>query len=325
MNITIIGSGSFARKHAFILSEMDDVAVTAFCSRNEAHADAAAAGLAAKTGDRVSSYTDLPVALDQEKPDAAVIVVTPDAHGEIEMELVRRGIPFLVEKPIGMDPQTPRWIAEEIEKEDLVTSVGFHMRYLDTAVALRTMLQATTPVLANGYWMGTLPPPPWWRHLNESGGQFVEQTVHMIDFLRFLLGEVESVCAMTSRQAITELHTDADIPDAGAAVLRMRSGMTAMLVNSCVGPAGLRTGMEVVTPAALFQFAPAVLTVRTQYETTETRPQIDPYRAEDSAFLHAVRTGDRSLILSPYSDAFASHAISMAIVESARTGRRVEL
>ena len=325
MDIIIIGSGSFARKHAHILSEMDDVAVTAFCSRDETHADAAAASLAATTGTTVSSYNDLPVALDQEKPDAALIVVTPDAHGDIEMELVRRGIPFLVEKPIGIDPQTPRRIAEEIDTEDLVTSVGFHMRYLDTAAALRTMLQATTPVLANGYWMGTLPPPAWWRHLNESGGQFVEQTVHMIDLFRFVLGEVESVCAMTSKQAITELHADADVPDAGAAVLRMRSGMTAMIVNSCVGPAGLRTGMEVVTPAALFQFAPAALTVRTHSETTETRPRIDPYRVENSAFVHAVRTGDRSQILSPYSDALASHAVSMAIVESARTGRWVEL
>lgn len=325
MNITIIGSGSFAQKHALILSEMDDVTVTAFCSRRAERAEAAASNLAAKTGRAVNSYTDLPVALDQEMPDAAVIVVTPDAHGEIEIELVKRGIPFLVEKPIGMDPQTPRWIAEEVAKEDLVTSVGFHMRYLDTAGALRTMLQATTPALANGYWMGTLPPPAWWRHIDESGGQFVEQTVHMIDLLRYLLGEVASVGAMTSSRAIAELHADADIPDAGAAVLRMRSGMTAMLVNSCVGPVGVRTGMEVVSPAAQFQFEPAALTVRTRYETTETRPRIDPYRAEDSAFVYAVRTGDRSRILSPYADALKSHAVSMAIVESARTGRTVEL
>jgi predicted dehydrogenase len=324
MNILIVGSGSFARKHAAILSEMPDVRVGAFCSRTRSHAESAAAELSARIGERVDAYSQLVDALDEQRPDAAVVVVTPNAHGATELELVRRGIPFMVEKPIGMD-ETPERIAESIDAAGLVTSVAFHLRYLDTVATLDAMVRATTPVVANGYWMGTLPPPAWWRHRAESGGQFVEQTVHVTDLVRLLFGEAESVYAVTSRRAIQTLHADADVPDAGAAVLRMASGLTVTIVNSCVGPAGMRTGLEVVTPVALFQFSPGALTVRRAFDTTEQRPEIDPYGAEDAAFVEAVRTGDASEIRSTYADALQTHRLTMAIVESAQTGRPVTL
>jgi predicted dehydrogenase len=145
----------------------------------------------------------------------------------------------------------------------------------------------------------------------------------MVDLLRFLFGEADAVYAHTSRRVIHELHADADVPDAGAAVLHMANGMTATLVNSCIGPEPLRVGMEVVTPVALFELAPGSLTVRREHETTVKRPGIDPYTAQDTAFVHAVRSGDRSGIRSDYADALRTHAVSMAIVESARSGSPV--
>lgn len=332
MKFIIAGSGSFARKHAGILAEIDGVSIAGFFSRSLDHARSAASALAATTvrdgaakRQDVGAYTDLARALDETKPDAAVVSVTPDGHGAIELELVRRGIPFIVEKPIGMDPETPARIAEAVAKAGLITSVAFHFRYLDTTATLDAMLRATTPVIANGYWMGTLPGVSWWRHEEESGGQFVEQTVHMTDLMRLLLGEVDSVYAVTSQRAIREMYADADVPDAGAAVLRMKSGMTATLINSCVGPVGMRTGLEVVTPVATFQFAPSALTIRDAHETVEKRPEVDPYRLEDAAFVQAVRTGDPSGIRSDYADALSTHELSMAIVRSARTGSVVTL
>jgi len=325
MDVLVVGSGSFAQKHARILTEMEDVRVGAFCSRTLGHAESAAAAISATSGERVAAYTDLNEALDAQKPDAAVIVVTPNAHGDTELELTRRGIPFLVEKPIGLDRAVPERIAGAVADAGLITSVAFHLRYLDTTEALDAMLKATTPVIANGSWMGTLPPPAWWRHVSESGGQFVEQTVHITDLVRLLFGEAESVYASTSRRAITELHADADVPDAGAAIIRMKNGLTVTLTNSCVGPEPLRTGIEVVTPVALFQFTSRSLTIRREFEVTEKRPGLDPYRAELAAFVAAVRTGDASDIRSSYADALQTHRLTMAIVESAASGAPVAL
>ena len=324
MKIVVIGSGGFARKHAHLFSALEGVTVSAFASRTAEHAAAAATELAEQTGHPVASYAHVPAALDREQPDAAIVAVTPNAHGAIERALIARRIPFLVEKPIGMDAETPRDIAASIEETGLVTSVGFHMRYLDTVGALAARLAGEIPVIANGYWMGTLPPPPWWRHAAESGGQLVEQAVHIIDLIRYLFGEVASVYATTTRRAIHKIYNDADVPDAGAAILHMQSGLTATLVNTCLGKTTLRVGLETVTDTAWHRFEPKrlrSLTGSQQGETREEEPQLDPYELQARTFLSALRSGDDAGIRSSYRDALRTHEVMTALSASASTGR----
>jgi predicted dehydrogenase len=323
MKAIVIGAGSFGRKHGAILQSMPDVSVAAFCSRSIESARSAAEEVASNGS--VSSYSDLREALDAEKPDIAVVAVIPAAHGEIEHELISRSIPFLVEKPIGLDPDTPEQIAESVYKAGLITSAAFHMRYLDTIDRLQGELTSRKIVLANAFWMGTLPPKAWWRHAEESGGQLIEQSVHMVDLMRYLLGEVSSVQAVGSSQVIQSIYSDADVPDAEAAVFSLANGATATIVNTCVAPAHLRVGLEVVTPDRFYQFEPGRLSVRGADSSEVTEAAGNPYEAEDLAFVEAVRSGDASAIRSPYDDALRTHRVCMAIKRSSANGTREEL
>jgi predicted dehydrogenase len=324
MKAIVIGAGSFAQKHAGILAAMPDVTVAGFCSRTLEHAKKAAAKLEEGQDEKVAAFDELERALDELSPDVAVVAVTPNAHGATELELIKRGIHFLIEKPIGIDRETPQKIQSALAETDLVTSVGFHFRYLSTTEELRRRLATVTPILANAYWMGTLPPPAWWRHADESGGQFVEQTVHVVDLLRYLFGEASWLCSVATQQAITGLHADADVPDAGAAVLKVAQGFTATVINSCLSPVGIRTGVEVVSPTAYFEMTPSKLTVRTGELAEEFEPEYDPYVAEDTAFVEAVRSGNRAGIKSDYGDALRSHLLTMDIVASAKSGQPIE-
>ena len=90
--------------------------------------------------------------LDETKPDAVYICVPPFAHGEIELQLVQRGIPFLVEKPLGTNLDTPRQILHEVKKAGLITSAGYHFRYSDRP---SRRLEGRKIGMALGYWMGT--------------------------------------------------------------------------------------------------------------------------------------------------------------------------
>jgi predicted dehydrogenase len=40
-----------------------------------------------------------------------------------------------------------------------------------------------------GYWVGGMPGVWWWRRRDTSGGQAVEQTIHLFDLARYLFGE----------------------------------------------------------------------------------------------------------------------------------------
>jgi predicted dehydrogenase len=323
MKAIIVGSGSFAQKHAGILAAMPDVTVAGVCSRTLEHAQAAAQNLSEADGANVAAFDHLERALDDLTADLAVIAVTPNAHGQTELELINRGIPFLVEKPIGIDRETPVAIHKALAQTDLVTSVGFHFRYLSTTEELRRRLDSVTPILANASWMGTLPPPAWWRHADESGGQFVEQTVHVVDLLRYLFGEPTWLSAVATQRALADIHHDGDVPDAGAAVLKMGEGFTATIINSCLSPVGIRAGIEIVSPTAYFELSPSKLTVRMSEQVEEFCPEFDPYVAQDTAFVEAVRTGDRDGIKSDYEDALQSHLLTMDIIGSAESGQAI--
>lgn len=322
----IVGSGNFAHHHAVIFDNMDNVSVAGFVSRDLGRARAAVNKLAAKkSGEKAAGYDDLNKALDAERPDFVVITVPPGAHGEIEFALIDRGIPFLTEKPLGREPAIPREIGGRLAQTGMLAAAAFQMRYFDTNERFAELLSQGTPVLCNGFYMVPLPPPIWWRHEAESGGQLVEQTIHMTDMLRFFLGEAESVAAMTSQSAIKELHPDADVPDAGAAVIRMKCGITATIVNSCMGAVRSRVGLEVVTTAGFLETSYGAVTYRTAEETIEATTSSDAYARQNAAFVHAVASGQTDGIRSPYADALKTHELAMAIVESARTGQVVQL
>ena len=56
-------------------------------------------------------------------------------------------------------------------------------------------MQDQTIGMALGRWMGGMPGVAWWRRQEGSGGQFVEQTTHIVDLLRYCAGEVTEVYA----------------------------------------------------------------------------------------------------------------------------------
>jgi predicted dehydrogenase len=57
----------------------------------------------------------------------------------------------------------------------------------------------------------------------------------------------------------------------------------------------------------------------------EHKNQNNPYAREHEAFLHAVRTGDSSGILSPYADSLKTQEVAYAAARSAAAGTPVRI
>ena len=106
-----------------------------------------------------------------------------------------RGIHVFVEKPMTVCMEQAHTIADAIDKAGIVSAVGFQDRYLDIIDNLRTLLEGKKVGLFTGAWVGGMPTVPWWRVKAESGGQIVEQTIHLYDLARLLFGEVDTVYA----------------------------------------------------------------------------------------------------------------------------------
>ncbi|WP_308161353.1 Gfo/Idh/MocA family oxidoreductase [Bacillus sp. ISL-46] len=129
-------------------------------------------------------------------------------------------------KPLGIHDE-PYEITRKIEEQGLITSVGYHWRYKDITNKALSLLQERQVGMALGYWMGNMPMVPWWRDVKKSGGQFMEQTTHIVDLLRFLCGEIKEVYAAYSSRTMAEKVEGTTVSDVGSVILKLNNGIVA--------------------------------------------------------------------------------------------------
>ncbi|MCJ8012862.1 Gfo/Idh/MocA family oxidoreductase [Paenibacillus sp. KQZ6P-2] len=322
LQIGIIGTGWFSQVHADILAGAEGVKVQAFLGTSKEKAEQKARAYGA------AGYGDLHEMLDAERLDAVYICVPPMSHGPIEEELIRRGIPFLVEKPLGLNTELPRSILAKIEEAKLITSVGYHFRYQTSIDKLKELIKEQNTGMMLGRWMGSMPGVAWWRQQNGSGGQFIEQTTHLVDLLRYLAGEVLEVYALYGNRIKHEQVEGMEVADVGTVTLRMASGLVANISNTCALPEGGELsdiGLTFYTDQGVLDWNTKRLRWSRPDERTEYPEQMNPYVKETEAFIHALRTGDGSRIRSDYADAFRTQAVTCAALESAVSGKPVRI
>ncbi|GGH32326.1 Gfo/Idh/MocA family protein [Paenibacillus segetis] len=321
LNIGIIGTGWFSKVHGDILAGMEDVQVAAICGTSiEKAQNMASAYPGAK------SYTVLTEMLDAQKLDAVYICVPPMSHGEIEAELITRGIPFFVEKPLGMNLDIPVGILDQLNQKPLINSVGYHFRYKESIQLLRELLQGRTIGMALGTWMGDMPGVAWWRRQEGSGGQFIEQTTHIVDLLRYTVGEVAEVYAAYGNRVVQSKYENVNVPDVGTVTLKLKSGAVANISNTCILPGGVgKSGLSLYTDGGILDWNQDRLEVIEEGVRTAFTSGNNPYVSETEAFIHALRTGDTSQILSDYVDAVKTQRVTCAALESALSGNPVTI
>ena len=110
MRIAFIGCGGIARAHADGLCKRSDVEFAGAFDADPQRAQS----FAGQYGG--TAYSGVAEMLDGARPDAAWVCLPPFAHGEAELALAARRIPFLVEKPIALTLETAQRILEATER-----------------------------------------------------------------------------------------------------------------------------------------------------------------------------------------------------------------
>jgi myo-inositol 2-dehydrogenase / D-chiro-inositol 1-dehydrogenase len=319
LKVGIIGTGWFAKTHAAILGDMDGVEVTAFCGTSIEKAEKEA-----RNWSNAMGYSNVDEMLEKQKLDAVYICVPPMAHGAIEFALIERNIPFFVEKPLGIDEQ-PLEIAKRIAENGLITSVGYHWRYKETTKKALSLLQDRKVGMAHGFWMGDMPMVPWWRDVTKSGGQFVEQTTHIVDLLRFLCGDITEVYAAYSSMIMQEKVEGTTASDVGSVTMKLQNGMVATISNTCILKNSSKVGLDLFTEEGIIELRNEHLREIKGKQILEHKEQVNPYIAENKIFLEAVKTGNPAGILSDYKDSLKTHTVTIAANQSAISGQPIKL
>jgi len=318
LRVACIGAGYIAGKHLANLAAMGDVEIAGVADVDVQRASEQVQ----RFGGR--AYGDWRRLLDEERPEAVYLCVPPFVHGEPEEALLAARLPFFVEKPLGLDAELPERVAKAVEALGLITSVGYHWRYLDTMDRARALTAEHQPRLALGYWFDFVPPPSWWIRREASGGQTVEQTTHIFDLARHLLGDVKRVFAVACPDGLTSFP-EADIDAVSAATLQFHNGAIAVITSTCVVHYPHRIGLWLYAQDLIVECREFSLRVETSEGRQLYEPQVDPYLVEDEAFVRAVRTGDRGGIRVPYGEALQTHRLILRVLDSAREGQPLAL
>ncbi|QHT62431.1 Gfo/Idh/MocA family oxidoreductase [Paenibacillus lycopersici] len=316
--VGFIGAGGIASAHMEALAKNGKVQMTAVFDVVPASAEKAAA----KYG--MQAYASYEALLDADAVDVLFVCVPPFAHGDIEEKACARGIHLFVEKPLGLDMDVIRKKAAIIREAGIMSASGYVLRYLDTASKARAYLQDKTIGMVRAHYMTGFVATPWWREMAKSGGQLVEQTTHTVDMVRFLAGDVSKVYAQMALRVSGDIE-NLDIPDVGTVALAFESGAIGH-VDTCFIQPDHRVGVEVQGKdfRVLVEGGRLTITDREGTQTIESETG-DIMFAQDSAFIDAVLTGDRSLILAPYDDALRTVEVTLAANRSAQSGLPVQL
>lgn len=309
--IAMIGAGGIARRHLEVLAREEDVEIVGHVARTHASAQRQASTFGGR------AYDDVAELVERERPDAAWITVPPGAHGPAERALLAADVPYLIEKPLSADRATGEELGRAALDAGALVAVGYHWRALDTLPELRQRLAEAPVRMVTGAWHDAIPAPEWWRKQARSGGQVVEQATHLLDLARHLVGEADVVA---SRSAVPDvaLLPGADVADVAATLLEFRSRIPGVVTATCAlgGQAWVRlelvcTGLHVVVDQEAVRYDDG-------HVVREVRTQGDPILAEDRAFLHAVRSGDRSALYCDLADALRTHRLAHDVLDAAR-------
>ena len=321
VKVAFVGCGGICKFHLSHLILFDDVEFVGF---NDIRPERAAEKAAFVGGAAV--YDDYVTMLDEARPDALYICVPPDQHGSIEMEAIKRGIHFLVEKPMALSLETAYAIRDAAEKAGLITAVGFQDRYLDIIDKTRDFLSGREVGLVDGSWLGGIPGVYWWPTYATSGGQIVEQNIHLFDMLRYLFGEPAKVYCAGARGLVK--RDGYDLHDYSSAVITFKNNVIATLFTGCYLTRNVpnKNGLHIrCADADILYILRQSVELDTGNSVVLHRREADQGVTEDRTFIDAIKSGDTSKIRSPYADACKSLALALACNESLLTGHAVVL
>jgi len=351
LKVCVIGCGGIGGYHlSHLVQYTDIIELAGFCDLIESKAQA----FVEKAGSG-KAFTNYVKMLDEIQPDAVFVCIPPISHGEgmIELELVERGIPFFVEKPIALNLFVAKRIRDAVAAKKLITGVGFQLRYDDLVEPVKDFVKNNRVATMNVTRIGGIPGVWWWLDKNACGGQIVEQTIHQLDMMRYVYGEPESVFSYNARNFIQNPPAGYKTDDYSATVVRFKSGALATITTGCFATAGAASDSKMTFNAAdsRLDFYPAQKALvygKTpaaadgEVKGTQSIVSYDnamksgdgslTYKSTvdygvicDRTFLEAVISGDGSKVRSPYADAYKTLAFTLACNESMDTGRPVNV
>lgn len=227
LKAAIIGCGVIAQVHKQVLLSLPEAKLIACCDTRAERAEEFAASC------HIHPYSDVEQMLNLEQPDVVHLCVPHPLHTPLAALCVRRGIHVFTEKPPAVnEAQWDQFAALEEEKPRV--GICFQNRYNHSVRAARDLLASggVGRILGARAFLTWHREPEYytesdWRGSweTEGGGVLINQAIHTLDLLVYLMGTPVSVQSHMSNHS---LQKEIEVEDTLEADIQFQSGANAL-------------------------------------------------------------------------------------------------
>lgn len=226
MRYALIGCGRISSNH-IVAAQNNKLEIVAMCDINPIYITDKR--LKFKLGESIKQYTDYRKLIENEKPELVAICTESGKHAEIALYCIAHGCNCIIEKPIALSITDADAIIAAAIKYQVKVCACHQNRFnksiqkIHEAVEMQRfgrMYYGTAHIRwARDYeyynrakWRGT------WE---QDGGALMNQCIHDIDLLRWLMGgRIEEVTGITARLK----HDYIEAEDLGIALIKFSNG-----------------------------------------------------------------------------------------------------
>jgi len=241
INIAIIGTGRIGSLHTRNLARnIPEANLVAVCDIRLEVAQAVADELGIQRV--VKDYHEL---LADKDIEAILIATSTDTHAFIVKDVAAAGKHIFCEKPLALDLESIDDVLAAVDRSGVKLQVGFNRRFDKSFRRVREIVtsgEIGRPCIL--HIVNRDPVPPSAQYARESGGMFLDMTIHDFDMARFQIGEVEEVYAIGNVLVAPEL-TEADDVDTDIVTLKFENGALGVIDNSRQAVYGYDQRLEV--------------------------------------------------------------------------------
>jgi UDP-N-acetyl-2-amino-2-deoxyglucuronate dehydrogenase len=337
----VIGTGMIGDFHARAIQSLANAELVGFYGTNAQKT----AKLVEKYGS--GSWHSLSKMLDSDDVEIVTIATPSGSHMEIAVEAAKKGKHVICEKPLEITLDRIDQMIAAHEKAGTRLGGIFNFRFNDPVRLLKKAVDSGR--------FGTITYAsvhvPWWRNEGyykdnwhgtwkfDGGGALMNQSIHMVDLLQYLIGPVKSLKAYTAT-----LGHSIEVEDTAASILHFKNNALGVIYGSTASFPGQFRRLEITgTKGSVVQVENSFKVWQFADESEEDREmlkafgeieggggvsdpaaiQFQPHARNIAAFIHAIEN-QQSFEIEGW-EARKSVEIILAIYEASKTHNIIHL
>lgn len=214
--VAVFGCGDISALHLAAIAGMPDAELVAVCDIDDGR-------LAAATAEwQVPGYEDAGELLRELKPDVVHICTPHDTHARLAIQALDAGAEVVLEKPVAHERDEATRLIETAERTGGRIAVCFQNRYNPPVAAMKALLDSgalgrVIGASATVFWHRDADyyrSRPWRGTWAEGGGGLMmNQAIHTVDLVQWLVGDVVSVAGGASTRMLADTIEVEDTAD----------------------------------------------------------------------------------------------------------------